>query len=613
VDYGVRTYAVQGVGLPIPEVKEDKQLIGHLWAEIQRRGVIRAAVAYVVAGLMLVLLLRQTQNWISLPDWSLTAILASLLVGFPIAMYLAWNYEKSPEGFVRTTSQQSWRNPYSTAKRKPLTGSFFITGLILVIAFMYFYQSFQSSGQESETSESNLKTRVIEKSIVVLPFADISVNKDQEYFSDGMMEEILNHLVKIEDLKVISRTTAMQYKGTTKTLQEIAQELGVATVLEGSVRKNGDQVRITVQLIQGDTDIHLWSESYDRQLTNIFEVQSDVAQKIAAVLQAEVNPEVKLRIESQPTNNAEAYNLYLQSRSAPFLRSRQLLHEVIKIDSNFAAAYSGLGRHYLHDGGFLGHLSAQETIDKTLPFLEKALQLDENDPGAYIGLANISLYYEWDFLEAGKNYNKALELNPSDLDMQVNTIDFLLASGQYELALKRASAAINAGGDNYRQLAFSQFFAGQHQLALKTIQMEISDGASINTVNEAARMYLGLKMYHEAVEIIETKAGTNLFGYPRTQGLYAVGLFHIGQLAKSNQILNELKQKSNESPVGSPAFHVAMIYAHRGENDMAFQWLEKAYQDHEVEMYWLKVEPPFEPLHNDSRWQDMLDKVGFPK
>ena len=121
-------------------------------------------------------------------------------------------------------------------------------------------------------------------------------------------------------------------------------------------------------------------------------------------------------------------------------------------------------------------------------------------------------------------------------------------------------------------------------------------------------------MYPDAVEIIERKAaGNNFFDYPRTLGLYAVGLFHIGQLEKSNQILNELKQKSNKSPVGSPAFHVAMIYAHRGENDMAFQWLEKAYQDHEVEMYWLKVEPPFEPLRSDPRWQEMLDKVGIPE
>jgi len=273
-----------------------------------------------------------------------------------------------------------------------------------------------------------------------------------------------------------------------------------------------------------------------------------------------------------------------------------------------------LGRSYINEGGFLGSLSAQETIDKALPFLEKALQLDENDPGAYIGLANISLYYKWDFLEAGKNYDKALELNPSDIDMKGNTIDFLLASGQFETALTRASAAINAGGDNYRHLAFSQYFAGQHQLALETIQMEISDSPGIHDVNEAARMYLGLRMYPEAVEIIEhNDAGNNLMRYPRTQGLYSVGLFHIGQLEKSNQILNELKQKSNKSPVGSPAFHVAMIYAHRGENDMAFQWLEKAYQDHEVEMYWLKVEPSFEPLRSDPRWQGMLDKVGFPE
>jgi len=155
VDYPVKTYALQGVGLPIPGVKDNKELSGHFRAELQRRGVIRAAVAYVVIGLLLILLFRETQNWITLPDWSLAAVLASLLVGFPIAIYLAWNYERSPEGFVRTTSHQSWQNPLKPSQRKPLTGTFIIAGLVLVIAIMFLYPRFQSSGQEPETSESH--------------------------------------------------------------------------------------------------------------------------------------------------------------------------------------------------------------------------------------------------------------------------------------------------------------------------------------------------------------------------------------------------------------------------------------------------------------------------
>jgi len=426
VAYGVRTYAVQGVGLPIPEVKDDKELSGQLWAEVQRRGVIQAGATYVVLSLLLILLLPYVSSMVNLPTWSSTALLSILIAGFPVALYLAWNYERSPEGFVKTTSQQSWLNPLSPSQRKPFTGTFIIAGLILVIAIMFFYPRFQSSGLDSETSESILESRVIDKSIVVLPFTNISNDPDQEYFSDGMMEEILNHLVKIEELKVISRTTAMRYKGTTKTLREIAQELRVATVLEGSVRKSGDHVRITVQLIQGDNDIHLWSESYDRELTNIFEVQSDVAQQIAAVLRAEVNPEVKLRIESQPTTNSEAYNLYLRSKTGPPESRIQPLKDVISLDPNFAPAYSALGTIYVSYGNFVGNLSAGDAVDTALPYLEKALELDKNDHEAYMGLANIALYYKWDFQEAGKNYSKALALSPSDIDLKEATNRFFI-------------------------------------------------------------------------------------------------------------------------------------------------------------------------------------------
>jgi len=171
---------------------------------------------------------------------------------------------------------------------------------LLILLLSYFLYSNFTIG----TAPIKGRLASLDKSIVVLPFADMSVNKDQEYFSDGIMEEILNHLVKIEDLKVISRTTAMHYKGTTKSVSEITEELGVAIALEGSVRKDGDQLRITVQLIEGNTDTHIWSESYDRQLTNIFEVQSDVAQQIAKVLQAEVSPEIKLSIETPATVKA---------------------------------------------------------------------------------------------------------------------------------------------------------------------------------------------------------------------------------------------------------------------------------------------------------------------
>jgi len=376
VDYGVRTYAVQGVGMPIPEVKEDKQLSGHLWAEVQRRGVIQAGATYVVLSLLLILLLPYANSLVNLPTWSSTALLGILIAGFPAALYLAWNYERSPEGFVKTTSQQSWQNPLSPSQRKPFTGTFIIAGLVLVLAFMFFYPRFQSSGQESETPESVLESRVIDKSIVVLPFTNISSDPEQEYFSDGMMEEILNHLVKIKDLKVISRTTAMQYKGTTKSVHEITQELNVATALEGSVRKDGDQVRITVQLIEGETDMHLWSETYDRKLINVLEVQSNVAQQIAQLLKAEISPETISRIESRPTSDPEAYNLYLMAEQVLNTNvdlAIDLYEKAIQKDPEFATAYARLGSV---KRGLDYNPDPMKAVQIARPYYERALQID---------------------------------------------------------------------------------------------------------------------------------------------------------------------------------------------------------------------------------------------
>ena len=622
VAYGVRTYAVQGVGLPLPEVKADKELSGHLWAEVQRRGVIRAAVTYVAAGLLLVLLLRETQNWITLPDWSLTAVLTSLLVCFPIAMYLAWNYERSPEGFVRTSSRESWQNPYSTAKRKPLTGSFVIAGLVLVIAVMYFYPGFHSSGQESETSESVMKSSIIDKSIAVLPFVNMSNDPDQEYFSDGMMEEILNHLMQIEDLKVTSRTTAMRYKRTDKSLAEIGLELAVANILEGSVRKQGNQVRITVQLIDVNTDQHLWSESFDRNLDDVFSIQSEVAQSVARSLQAEISPEIRIKIQSQPTTNTEAYNLYLQARfqirtatSAGYAKATELLEKAIQLDPEFADAYVylGLRKSAFSWTGLSRVKSAKEAVEIGRPYYDKALEIDPDNIQAHLSLARSYLWYEWDFEAADREYQILIDLTPN-----FSWTDFLIASGRFEEALERSKIRfelnpLSPGALTSRIL--SNYFNNQPTEALAAIGTALSgDIAGHYMISDASRVYLYLEKYDKVIETIDRFFNEyEDVRSPRPLGTLAIAYYHLADLDKSNQLLQELKKQSEESSVGSPSFYSAMVYAQMGEFDTAFEWLEKAYQDHEVEMYWLKVEPPFKPLHNDPRWQQMLDKVGFPK
>jgi len=612
VDYGVRTYALQGVGLPVPDLKEDKHLSGRFFAELQRRGVLRASAIYVILSLLLILLIPYANLVLILPEWTMTAVLTVLLIGFPLAMFLAWTYELSPEGFVPTNSQQSWQNPYTNSQKKPFTSNIIIIVMAIIIVFLYLQPRYLNGtdGKIGYGSESKIN----DKSIAVLPFTNMSNDPDQEYFSDGMMEEILNNLVKIPDLKVISRTTAMRYKGSTKSLREIGLELGVATILEGSVRKYENKVRITVQLIDVNTDHHLWSESYDRYFDDIFVIQSEVAQKVASSLQADVQPEVRLRIESQPTSSTEAYNLFLlataQNRAGERDRAIQLLEEAIIIDPKFATAYAQLG--FLKSAYTWARetevSSSEDAIKIAMPYYEKALDIDPLNEQAHMELALLHLWYQWDFEAAEKEYWILKELNPN-----YTWGDFLVASGRFEEAVKDTELGVQINPLSsviWGEKIISLYFNNQPEKSLKVIEEGLVLHQSSNTPMDASRVYLYLGMYDKVIETIQ-KYLYNVVA-PRPLGTLAIAYYHLGELNKTNQLLAEIKQLGETSAAGSPSFYVAMIYTQMKEVDLAFEWLDKAYEDHEVEMYWLKVEPPFEPLHDDPRWQVMLDKVGFP-
>jgi len=609
----VRTYAVQGVGLPVPEVREDKELYGHFWAEVQRRGVIRAAVTYVAAGLLLVLLLRETQNWISLPDWSLRAILASLLVGFPIAMYLAWNYERSPEGFVRTTSQQSWRNPYSTAKRKPLTGSFVIAGLMLVIAFIYFYPSFQSSGQEPDTSELESNSRVIDRSIAVLPFADMSINKDQEYFSDGMAEEIINALVQIPGLKVASRTSAFQFRGQKYDIKSIAETLGVATVLEGSIRKSGNRIRITAQLINATDGFHLWSQTYERELEDIFVIQDELAKSIVDALQMQIS-ETSGPLITEQTTSIEAYNLYLQGRyfwnkrnPKALERSIKYFQEAIEKDSLYALAYSGLADSFHQLGGW-GYSKPSEVNPKGKEAALKALDLDNSLGQAHASLGTIQLWYEWDWQAADESFKNAITLTPNYSQAYVWYYYCYSVRGDYEnaqvkiekaLELDPLSLAANFNFANYYLIQGN--YSKALEQALKTLVMDGSFAPTHKTLYDiyyaigendlAFKHFLQWRQFYgEASEILHS-------GYEES-----------GWKGAAKLMISILRGKTSYVAPTT----IARYYIHLENKEKALEYLERGYNERDGQMNIIGMDPIWRSLYSEPRFQALLRKMDLP-
>src|SRR3954466_10901173 len=341
--------------------------------EIKRRKVYRVAVAYaVVAGGAIQLASAVFPAW-EVPNWALRLVILLLLIGFPIALILAWALEVTPTGIRATPA-----GPMAPRRRRNVV-ALVAVGVIVSAAAGFFLLP-------------RAVARKIDKSIAVLPFENFSDDKENAYFADGIQDDILTNLSKIGDLKVISRTSVMPYRGKEKNLREIGKALGVSAILEGSVRKSGNRVRVNVQLINAENDEHVWSEIYDRDLTDMFAIQTDLAKKIADELHAKLSPAETALINRKPTENAEAYlafvqahNLHLLLEELPKLRQAEQLYErALQLDPNFALAAAQLSK--LHSWIFHTYEPTAEHRQKSRSLAERALQLQPDLPEAHLAL-----------------------------------------------------------------------------------------------------------------------------------------------------------------------------------------------------------------------------------
>jgi TolB-like protein len=494
-------------------------------------------------------------------------------------------------------------------KYKTLLIAFVITALLASAVFLV-PSIFKSSSMP------------VDHSIAVLPLEILSSNPGQEYFSDGMMQEILNHLFMIGGLKIPSGTSSMRFRGSKLSVKEIASQLDVSYVLEGNVSISGNNVRIIVRLINGKNEKLIWTEDYKRTLTaiDLLDIQSDVAQKVADNLKVVLNPDVEKRIKARPTENTEAYLLFLQARQMMGQNEsvRQLLEKAIVLDPGFSDAYAALALYWLIQGNDLyGKLNHDQVLEKTEPLLTKALQLDKNSVMAHTYLASVKLWYNWDFKSVEKEFRIVNQLNPSTSDAYLEFVQYLIILGKFDDALmiiNKTSSGDNVNADRFVAQALAYCYSGQQQIAIKIVETYLSDIQVDNFILfNSMRIYICTGKYDKVIELYDK----NLANKPVDElsdcflGYLGIAYYKTGNKTRSEVYLKAVASRSLITSVGSPSYFTASIYMAMNEKEKALQELRNAFTNHEVEMTWLKVDPIFQPLKNHSEFKNLLRDIGF--
>ncbi|HQW04832.1 MAG: hypothetical protein IPH05_10020 [Flavobacteriales bacterium] len=375
-----------------------------LWKELKRRHVVQVATVYAMTAWLVIQFAVAVFPYLEFPKWSVTAVIVLAFVGFPIALIISWIYDLGPKGLVVTVPVEDESAQHAPAGKRSVSGSVVIAMLAVLLVGQYFYfKHWKADGAPLMADAANTRSLAV----AVLPFVNMSSDPDQEFFSDGLTEDIITQLAKIKDLHVISRTTCMQYKGDTLTVKQIGAQLNVGTILEGSVQRAGDQLRITAQLIDVATDAHLWAESYDRSISDLFSIQREIAMAIAGMLQQKLSPKEVNDLAEVPTTNVEAYQAYLKGRHLSHkdhfvgetaLQAIVNLERAVQLDSTFALAYAELARCHAR----VYYLRTDQTDARrsmATRAADIALALGADQPGVQLAIGD---YYNWAFRDKVK-------------------------------------------------------------------------------------------------------------------------------------------------------------------------------------------------------------------
>ena len=596
-----------GHGLPI-----------HLpfFERFKQRNVGRVAVLYIVIAYLVLEVFEMFHHLLELPPWTGRLVVTLALLGLPAAMLFAWAYEVTPQGLKPSAEVDPH---HSIARQTGRRLDFAIIALLSVALAYFIADKFWLSRPSTPTGAATAVVRppapasaaVPEnaKSIAVLPFVDMSEKHDQEYFSDGLSEELIDHLSHNAELKVIARTSSFAFKGKNEDMRTIASSLGVANLLEGSVRRAGLELRITAQLIRASDGVHLWSQTYERKLSDVFKVQDEIAATVASALNATLGTSA---MGPERPVSIDVHNLYLQGLYFTRRATIEDVHaaegyfqQALKLDPEYAAAWAELARSYSWDVQF-SNSPAAETTERARAAARTANKLDPRNTVSYSVLAMLASSYDFDWPAADSALRQALAVDSHDADALRGSALVAWAHGDFERTLQllhealkydplRAETHLNLGGVLYALGRYPES------------QAELHTAANIAPGEPKVHFFLGLNLmklgkYAEARPLFADEPGP----WYRLAGQAMLADVE-GRHADADVALAELAGKYGD---GSAA-QLAEAYAQRHDADSAFKWLERGYQTHDAGIRWLKADPLYAPLRADPRYLPMLRKINL--
>lgn len=579
--------------------------------ELKRRNVFRVGVAYLVIAWLLAQVAEVALDSFEAPAWVMKSILLVVALGFPLALFLAWAFELTPDGLKKERDVDRNQSITSQTGRRL---DFIIIG-VLAVALAYFVADkfvFQPELAEIVTTSAPTtptETGADERSIAVLPFVDMSPAKDQEYFTDGLSENLLHALAQVGDINVAGRTSSFAFKGRNQDLRGIGEQLNVQNILEGSVQKAGNQIRITAQLVNANDGFHLWSETFDRDLTDIFAVQDEIT---AAVVQAlRKNILGQQEIVASYSGNFDAYNAYLLGQSyysqktlEGWEKASEQFRIALGLDPNMALAWAGLSRTISNQTGFTSDFA--EGYERAREAAQKAIVLNPNLPEGHLALSRVQVSFDWDWAAAERTLRRALDLRPGDHDIRARYAELVAIRGDMASALSEMEQVLAKDPLNdvvQRHRIWILIALERNDEALAGAQQMLAahpDMGTLGIMLSAAHYARG--EYTQALAAAKKEVFPLLRLTAETNAYYA-----LGDTKTAAQKFSHLVDEYGDDV----SYQVAVIYSLRGDLDRAFAALERGYAVRDPGLTWIKIQWAFDTLRDDPRYDAFLKKMGM--